>query len=72
MSDDYETITVIVVTKCLLGYDVKTYTARRYFAANGFTQGQGFIRPRGIFSADQLIAELASTPEPYAIKWEGF
>jgi hypothetical protein len=66
-----ETITVVIVTKCLLGYDVNTYAATRD-SETGFTQGNGFIRPVGIFDAETLIANLAATDGPVEIVWKGF
>lgn len=63
-------LTVITVTKCLLGYDVKTHAATRH--ETGFTQGNGFIRPLGIFTADALLETLAATDGDYVIRWKGF
>jgi hypothetical protein len=65
MLDAYETFLVIVIKPCLLGFDVSTYNARVY--PSGFTQGQGFTRSQGIYSAHELIHKLIWTEEPFRV-----
>lgn len=45
----------VIITPCLLGFDVKT------------RHGNGFIRAQGIFSASELINMLWHTEEPFTI-----
>lgn len=63
---DFTVGTAIVITPCLLGFDVKTYGVRIYNDGT-FIQGQGFIRPLGIFSASALVRQLAATPDPVIV-----
>lgn len=61
---------VVQVTPCLLGFAVSTYNVR-VLEDEGvpyFTQGQGFIRERGIFTSSELIRHLIHTEEPFQVR----
>lgn len=60
-----DTVLTIVITPCLLGFDVRTYNARE--VAPGSWHGSGFHRHLGILSAHDLINRLIWTEEPFRV-----
>lgn len=65
----YDTVLTVEIVSCLLGFQVNTYNVRVY--ENGFTQGQGFKRSVGLFTAHDLITMLIWTEEPFRVTIKG-